>query len=311
MKILRMTIVGLIVTVLLPLIIFNPGVAAETFHTQRSFTPVRGGTVKLDLAFHQIEVIVDQTDKVSIDFNMEADGFGANAMIKRYRPVFRVENGVITVRSQSDQPPLFHWGRRSGKVQVRLPKGINLDLHTSSGDCIIRGDLGDAGVKCDLSSGKLDIDGAMNGLSADLSSGAMMFNAKRLVHSVDINCSSGDLWLTGPMALVKLEVSSGNADLQGLTGSLISKMSSGKLNAKWQSFAIGSQIDARSSSGTVRLSLPVDTILCGDIKTVSGQIHSDFPGVTHDPNSFSYEDQRVGVGIHVDVASGDVWVEKN
>lgn len=311
MRIFRMTVVGLIVTVVLPLMIFNPIVTTETYHTERSFPAVSGGTVQLDLAFHQIEVTVARTDKIRININMKAAGMNAKAALERYRPVFRYENGVISVHSRNNLPSFFAWAQLSGKVQVELPEGINLDLHTASGDCIIRGDLGTAGVKCNLSSGRLDIDGAMNDLSVHIASGSVTMKAQRPVHSVDLDCSSGKIGLSGPLAWVKLHVSSGSVDLDGLTGTLISQISSGDLNAKWQSVTTDSRIDARSSSGTVRLSLPAETILCGDIQSVSGQIHSDFPGVTHQQNHFSYEDQRIGVGIQVNVTSGDVWVGKN
>jgi hypothetical protein len=301
-------LIGMFVVMVMIFSIAFSALGATDYYTERSFLVSPGGTVKIDTSFQEIEVTVTSSAKVNIICELSASGWNAQSAIRQYKPVFQNENDMLQIRSKM---PGFHWTHISGKIQVQLPAGLNLDLHTASGNCSIYGDLGNIRARCDLSSGNLRVDGALQELSTHISSGDTAIKFTREPSLVTLDSSSGSIRLSGPAPLVKLHSSSGNVDLSGLTGSLTADLSSGNLTAKWDGLAAGERIEVHSSSGEIRFYLPENTKFKGDAGTNSGRVITDFPAVSYERGHLFFDGGDNSVKLQVEASSGDLRLLKN
>jgi DUF4097 and DUF4098 domain-containing protein YvlB len=285
--------------------------ATKTLDGTKSFPAKAGGTVVVDVSFHQVEVRVENRSTVEFRVELEMSGSQSRAerLIEEYTPEFTARGDEIKVRSTSTRRIGFSWGstRKHGRVFVSMPTDMNLTVDSSSGSCEINGDFGDSRVVADTSSGKVVVHGSMRELVADTSSGSVEVELTGPAETVRMDTSSGSVQLRGPAADVVADTSSGSVGLSGLTGDLAADTSSGGVSASWTSIPSGASVRADTSSGSVRLTFPRGTVLGGLVDTSSGGITSDFGGDRSDRGHHLELDGGPGaVKVHVDTSSGGV-----
>lgn len=306
--------------------------AAATAHFQKSFPAQGVSAVRVDVSFHDVEVVVKQTPNVEITVDLEARGSKSKAekLLAEYTPKFKVEDGRIQVRSVRKHGSWW-FGRRSirGKVTVAMPPGLNVDLDTSSGDCNVEGDLGKGSIMADTSSGDFKLSGAAQRISADTSSGDVSVTGRagkivadtssgdvelRLDQPADdisVDTSSGDVSLAGGAARFAADTSSGDVQASGLTGSAKADTSSGDVTLSWSEVRAGTEVKIGTTSGEVRLELPKDTLVEGRASTTSGTIRSDFGGRTEKRGHLLIlEAADAEASLTVATTSGDVTLRK-
>jgi len=287
------------------------GATTRTFDVTKSFPAQPGGTVVVDVSFHQVEVRVENrsTVEITVELEMSASESKAERLIEEYKPLFTTRGDEIRVRSASNARIGFSWGttRKQGRVTVSMPTGMNLEVDSSSGRCEVGGDFGDSRVVCDTSSGSVEVNGSMRELVADTSSGSVRVELTARAENVRIDTSSGSVHLKGPAARVNADTSSGSVTLSGLIGDMVADTSSGRVSASWDTIPSGAKVRADTSPGSVRLHFPRGTVLAGSVDTSSGGITSDFPGERSDRGHHLDLDGGPGaVKIHVDTSSGGV-----
>lgn len=344
-RLIRVFVVGAAVLAL-------PGIAgAATAHFQKSFPAQRISAVKVDVSFHDVHVVVRQTPGVDITVDLRSRDSQRRAakLFAEYKPSFTVKHGVITVKSLRKHR-VWSWGGGSieGKVTITMPPGIDLDLDTSSGDCEVRGDMGNATIKADTSSGDVTVSGSARRISADTSSGDVRLHlntpadevkadtssgdvfvngsAKKIsadtasgdvvvrldgtASEVDANTSSGDVTLTGGATRFVADTSSGDVSGSELTGNVEANTSSGNVTLAWLKVVPVSNVDIDSGSGDVRLVFPGKTALDGRLTTSSGDIRSGFPGMTRDHGRlFVLESNTAAATVRINTASGSVTLK--
>ncbi|NOZ79914.1 MAG: DUF4097 domain-containing protein [Acidobacteria bacterium] len=278
-----------------------PGIAgAAAAHFQKSF-PAQGiSAVKVNVSFHDVQVVVRQTPSVNITVDLTSRDSKKRAakLFAEYKPSFTVRDGIITVKSLRKHR-IWSWGGMSitGKVIVTVPPGIDLNLDTSSGDCEVQGNLGHATIKADTSSGDVTVSGSARRISADTSSGDVRLHLSTPSEEITADTSSGSVSVDGsarkisadtasgdvvlhldPTAgKVEVDTSSGDVTLTGGAARFSADTSSGDVLGT----GLTGNVEANTSSGNVTLAwlkvVPGSNV---DIDSGSGEVRLLFPGET-------------------------------
>ncbi len=307
--------VVLVVTALA--LLFVPAVASsasQAVHESHSFAVDGARRVMVDASFQDVVVTVRPGATVEVKVDMEFTGSRAERLAKEYAPRFKEVGGELRVISKRENGSWSFGGwsdRSSGTITVAMPPGLDVTIDVSSGDVHIDGDLGDAEVLCDTSSGNCEISGAMRSLSADTSSGEVRIRLTRETEEVVADTSSGNVVVEGPARTLKADTSSGDIQADGLLGDASFDTSSGDVEASWAVAPGAARVVADTSSGEVTFAFPAGTELDGLISTSSGDIRSDWNG---DRNRHGDELRLEGgagaVRLRVDTSSGDVTLRQ-
>lgn len=276
-------------------------------HQEHRFDARPGATLLIDVSFHEVEVTARPGAAVDVTVDITVSGSGASAqeLAKQLQPQFIDEGERLIVRSTRSKG----WSWRSlsaqGRVVVSMPPGLDLTIDSSSGGARVLGDLGDAVLRFDASSGSLNLVGAARELLCDASSGSIRVDASRPLEVFTAGASSGSVRLAGGAREVRIETSSGDITLEGLLGDAELEASSGSISAQWDAIAAGATVRADASSGGVSLRFPAGIVLAGDVDVSSGSIRSDFPG-TMTKNHLTLAGGAGAVRVEVGTSSGSV-----
>jgi hypothetical protein len=120
------------------MILVAPAALAKTLdsHTERTFRAIPGGTVSVDVSFHDVKVDVEPGDevKITVDIEVQASASKAQDLIDELEPRFNERDSTISVRSARKGGfsfSLFGSTRMEGQVVVRMPPGMNLSVDTA------------------------------------------------------------------------------------------------------------------------------------------------------------------------------------
>lgn len=283
----------------------------EIFQEHR-FEARPGASLLVDVSFHSVEVTVRPGTTVDVAVEIEVRGGGSSSKnaANDLQPQFIDEGGRLIVRSTRSGGWSWKSVSARGKVVVRMPPGMDLTIDSSSGGARITGDLGDAVVRFDASSGGLTVEGAMRELHCDLSSGSVRATLDRPADVFAADASSGSVRLSGGARNARVDTSSGGIALEGLLGDAHLEASSGSISAQWDTIPAGATVRAGASSGSVTLRFPAGTVLAGSVDVSSGGIRTDFPGsMTKD--HLTLNGGPGAVDIEVETSSGSVQLLKN
>lgn len=290
-------------------VVAGAGTAAAdiTIQQEHSFDARPGATLLVDVSFHSVEIIARPGTTVDVAVEVEVKGSGSSSKnaANDLQPQFVDDGDRLIVRSTRSGG----WSRKSvsakGKVVVRMPPGMNLNIESSSGEARIEGDLGDAVVRFDASSGSLTVDASMRELHTELSSGSVQARLGRPADVFTAAASSGSVRLSGGAGRARVDTSSGGITLEGLLGDAHLEASSGSISARWAALPAGATVRAGASSGSVTLRFPSGTVLAGSVDVSSGGIHSDFPG-SMSRKHVTLKGGADAVDIQVETSSGSV-----
>jgi len=283
--------------------------AESALHEEHTFSARPGQTLVIDVSIHRVEVTVEPGDTVHVVVDLSAGSSSRKTarMLDDLRPVFEDRGETLLVRSACKSGWGWFSGSIQGEVVVTMPPGLNLKISSSSGSTIIDGDLGDADVVCDASSGSVTVRGAMRELAIDTSSGSIRAEVSRPLDRFSADASSGSVQLDGGARTAVAETSSGSITLLGLLGDARMSASSGGITAAWDSIPADATISASASSGNVQIELPPGTELSGTASTSSGSMRTDFAG-TYDDDEIEFRGGPEAVKVRIDTSSGNVAV---
>ncbi len=292
---------------------FAGGAAADIeIYQEHRFEARPGASLLVDVSFHSVEVTVRPGTTVDVAVEIEVKGSGSRSKnaANDLQPQFIDEGGRLIVRSTRSGGWSWKSVSARGRVSIQMPPGMDLTIDSSSGGARVTGDLGDAVVRFDASSGGLTVEGAMRELHCEISSGSVRATLDRPVDVFTADASSGSVNLSGGAREARVETSSGRITLEGLLGDAHLEASSGSISSQWDAIPAGATVRAGASSGGVTLRLPAGTPLRGSVDVSSGSIHSDFPG-SMSKDHLKLDGGPGAVDIDVDTSSGSVKLLKN
>ncbi len=303
-RLLLVVVVGLALTA--PVLVFAD---SESIHREHSFEARPGATVLVDVSFHNVEVEARPGSTVDVVVDIEASGSTSKVKqaLDQLEPVFLDKGDTLVIRSVHKKISWTGSPRVRGQVTVGMPPGMNLTIDSSSGGCQVRGDFGDSRLAFDLSSGRVEVNGAAREIAADSSSGSTEIELTRPADRISVDASSGGVKIDGGAHDLRVDVSSGGVHASGLLGNAVVDSSSGRVDLAWSAIPANAKISVDSSSGGVTLQFPTGTTLDGTVDTSSGGISSDFPGQSTDRGrKFELEGGPGAASVRIDTSSGGV-----
>jgi DUF4097 and DUF4098 domain-containing protein YvlB len=291
------------------------GAAGETatFHGTKTLVPKPGGTLKVEGSFQDISVTLapGTSVEVTVDMKLSAWPQDSKEALKAYEPVYSEEGNALLIRCRPQHQLSVGFFNSSGTIAIRMPPGMNLDLHTGSGDLEVRGDLGSYDLVGDTGSGDVRVEGGLRALSAETGSGDVKAKLTAPATSAKIHTGSGDVNFSGGCARFEASAGSGNITADGLVGPGTLETGSGDIEALWSRLADGTAVKAESGSGRIHLGLPANANLSGDLDTGSGDIRSDYPGTSSQKGRhWSFSGGPGASRLSVETGSGDIHVVK-
>ncbi len=273
--------------------------------------------VKVDLRSLDVRVNVAPGNVITADISLEAQSSSRGAAqrwVERNTPEFSDSATTLEVRQPRTPGTVIIFGfmHNRGTLELTVPPACRLEIHTSSGDVTLGGDVTVSGpVRVDTSSGDVTVRGGAKELVIKTSSGDVVVNGGRLA-GFEADTSSGDITLSSGSDRTLVETSSGEVRLEKLTGGLSADSSSGDVRAVWEQLGAGQKVRVRTSSGDVRLRAPGSATLAGELTTTSGTINCDFPGSSERrEHRFTLTAPPPAVDFEVHTSSGDVSVRKS
>jgi DUF4097 and DUF4098 domain-containing protein YvlB len=295
------------------LLVAGSAAAEIEIHQKHRFDARPGATVVVEVSFHNVEVYAQPGDAVdvTVDITVKGSGSSAKNVANDLSPVFEEEGDKLIIRSTRKKGWNWKSASAKGKVTVQMPPGMNLTIDSSSGSAEIVGDLGDAVVRFNASSGSLTVDGAMRELHSNTSSGSMRASVTAPVESFTASASSGSVRFSGGARHAKASTSSGSINVSGLHGLGSFSASSGSIRAQWNAIAPQTKVRANASSGSVTLWFPQDTRVSGSVHVSSGGLHSDFPALIRGKKKLEFDGGPDAIDVDVSTSSGSVKLLAN
>ena len=292
--------------------------SAERWSESKSFPVPRDGSLEVEVAFFDVKIDVYDGDEITVDSRMDYRVSDEEEFLDRYAPRYEQTDDGVVIRSRSES----NWNKgwkfwKSNRVEnavmeIRVPKGIRIDVGTASGDVFFRGDAGDVMVSLDTASGDVEVTGAASRFSLDTASGDVTVDLSRPAERVNADTASGDITITGGVGEIQADTASGDIRVDGLTGAADLDTASGDVTASWTRIDGDVAVKISSASGEVRIALPRGTELDGYVDTASGDIDSDFPGhMNRDEDHMEFEGGGNAVRLVIDTASGDVEIRRS
>ncbi len=192
------------------------------------------------------------------------------------------------------------------RIVVRAPLGSLPDLTTTSGRISVRGDFPAARpLNLRTSSGRIQLRGGAHSVDIRSTSGDATLEVFRPLEQLFARTAAGRVELVGGARQVDVETASGAVRLADLSGPARVITTGGDITLDWVRLDDGHSVVVRSSSGTVRVTLPPDVRPRGRLTTTRGRIRSGFPGVVAGTGD-AVELAGDGPEIQVETASGDI-----
>jgi hypothetical protein len=154
---------------------------------------------------------------------------------------------------------IFGGGRRSLRIELRIPREADLNVRTGDGSVEISNSIG--AVDIHTGDGQIIVSGAKGNIR--LSTGDGQIQAKGLDGQLDASSGDGQIQIEGRLDSLNLKTNDGSIDARLATGSRIS--------TSWS---------VRTGDGNVILRLPENFQADLDAHTGDGRIKVDFPITT-------------------------------
>jgi RNA polymerase sigma factor (sigma-70 family) len=212
----------------------TPKLVVETFNGPITVTTVEKGAVNAKVV-KTVQAATEEAakeDLKNIDVQMKQDG--------------------DTVRIAAKSEGVHLQTNRGAAVELQVPAGSKLDLHTSNGAIKSTGPTGDATLR--TSNGKIEIKGGKGKLNLKTSNGPI--NAEGSTGSLELKTSNGAITVKSEKASVNAHTSNGAIHFSG-------------------SLADGKH-EFHSSNGSIGLTLPANSSFAVDAHTSHGKATTEF-----------------------------------
>jgi RNA polymerase sigma factor (sigma-70 family) len=219
----------------------------------KSFTTKK--TPKLVVETFNGAIEVTTADKGSVQAKVikkvqAATEEAAQEELKKVDVQMKQEDDTIQITAKSDPVQLMTQG--AAAVELRVPPGATLDLHTSNGKVTITGPTGDAKVR--TSNGKIEVKGGKGKISLKTSNGTI--TADGAAGELDLRTSNGRIEVKTTKASVTAHTSNGGIHFAGA------------LQDGEHAF--------HTSNGSISLELPSNASFRIDAHTTHGKATSQF-----------------------------------
>jgi len=199
---------------------------SATSNIQKELPFKAGATVWVIAEFQDVTITVKPISSVKVDVVQEATDFDAKSKLAEYLPTFvqlggnvfiyvnktkeRLEPAELENKRLPDcvigpaRPGIF------GRVSVEMPPGMNVSVITFSGRCNFKGDLGDAAVRFQTNTGRIEIEGAMQDLQTQTTYERVAVRLTRHIHSAEVGIDRGKVELDGSADSISVHSNSAN-----------------------------------------------------------------------------------------------------
>ncbi|MDF2505979.1 DUF4097 family beta strand repeat-containing protein [Clostridium sp.] len=212
---------------------------------------------KINVDFSSTDIIIQSTDEPNLRIIQKSTGKLRN---EEKFTISKENDNIIIKRSNSRVAfSIFNLGNLQERIEVYIPKNYtkNLDIQSSSGNIIFNSDINLNNISCIASSGNLRDESIIN------------------ANDVNLKASSGNISLEALMSKsYKVNTSSGNIDINSLSGSGDVSASSGNVKVNYKDISEYSNVSARS--GNVDLVIPEGLNFEFSGRCNSGDIKSSF-----------------------------------
>jgi DUF4097 and DUF4098 domain-containing protein YvlB len=280
--------------------------------------PLPNNRIELQLGSGDVEIVPGDDTEVTIETTQYGLWRGDPAVISQSA------TGVLVT---NEAKPRFGLciGRCGLSYRVTMPRGTDITAHMSSGDVDISGAVG--AVSITTSSGEVQARDIPNGIAVQTSSGDVRLD--RIGGKLDIQTSSGEVQLEdGQVVGAAVQTSSGDIELDGVAGALdlhstsgeitVREARDGRLNIQSSSGdvdytgSLASDVEhsVATSSGEVSLRLPAASGFILETSTSSGEVRSDFQlrGEQREGNTRTGAVGAGGPRLKIGTSSGDIAI---
>lgn len=234
------------------LVMSNRYSATETI--TKSFPAASMPKIYVETFNGEIDVMTGPSDKVQAKVSKKAGGATQEAAeddLENIEVSMTQEKDTIRiVARQLNQKPMSN---RGAAVELTVPEGTFLDLHTSNGKVGAAGLVGE--VLAESSNGGITVKGSRGKLNLTTSNGPIVVEGGK--DRLDLRTSNGGIDVKSDKCVISAKTSNGKI------------VYSGKLADDLSTFA--------SSNGSITLNLPSDAQFQVEADTSNGKIRTDFP----------------------------------
>lgn len=289
--------------------------AAQREHSvTENFAAPDGTRVVIDTASVDIRLRTADISEVEVASDLRISGVGeerAERYISSHMPSTEVTEGRITVTVSPGKSGFLGLGTLTARARLGFltPGHVIPDITTTSGSITIRGDLPNAQpLYLRTATGDMELIGAAAAVDIRTASGDARLELIRPVDRFFARTSSGNVDLSGGAREVHADTASGSVWMENLSGSTEVVTSTGKITLAWDRLDADHRVVVRTDSGRIRLTLPDNVAPRGSLRTIGGNIRSDFPGVVNDAGD-TVTLSGDGPELMVESASGDIVLE--
>ena len=289
--------------------------AAQREHSgTETFAAPDGTRVVIDAATVDLRLRTADVPEVEMATELRISGVGeerAERFIASHTPSTEVSEGRITVTITPGRSGFLGLGTLTARTRLGflLPSHVVPDITTTGGSISIRGDLPDARpLYLRTATGDIELVGAAAAVDIRSASGDSRLELIRPLEKFFARTSSGNLYLSGGAREVHADTASGSIWMDNLSGNAEVVTSTGKLTLAWDRLDPETRVIVRSDSGRIRLTIPEGASPRGSMRTIGGNLRSDFPGIVNEAGD-TITLAGDGPEILIESASGDVLLE--
>ena len=210
-----------------------------------------GGTLWVIAEFQEVTITAKPVETVKIKIVQEATDFAAKSKLADYLPTFvqmggndfiylnhikeRVEPEQLEKKTMPTFTANLNLPGILGRVSIEMPPGMNVSVITYSGKCVLRGDFGEAKVRFQTNTGRIDIKGAMQDLETQTSYGPVGVELTREIRSAEVNIDRGRVEFDGTAVAMAVQSQSANVTVtlaQKWSGEATIETSSGSIQLR-------------------------------------------------------------------------------
>jgi hypothetical protein len=266
--------------------IFTVAFSAVPAHADDwSKTYTINGRANLRVGTDDGDVSIVSSDQKQIDAHVTTEGYKiapGEVRIEEHQ-----EGDHVTLDVKLPHMNWTFWGgrHRSLRVEIRVPRELDLDVHTGDGNVSAAALAGR--IQIDTGDGKVDATGLKG--EVRMHSGDGHITASGLDGSLVVDTGDGHITVDGRFDTLDLKTGDGNIEARALNGS--------KVANNWR---------LHSGDGRINLSLPADFSADLDAHTGDGHITLDVPiSVSGSLSRSSIHGKLNGGGGSVSLTSGD------
>jgi len=286
--------------------------AAERSLNQTTRYPCADGKqVVVDVTGLDVEIRAADVAEIEITTELKISGVGAEKaerwIASRTPEIVDSDDRlqIVSKPGKSGFLGLGHFTSRS-RLQILTPTRAVPDITTTAGSVRVKGDFPLATpLRLRTATGTLEFTGAAHSMDIRSASGDARLEVLRPFERLFARTSSGDITLSGGARDVEVDTATGNIWLANLSGSATVETSTGKIMLRWDRLNAEHEVNVRSASGRVNLTVPESIQPSGSLSTTGGAIRCELPGQTSDQGD-SVTLEGSGPRIVAETASGEL-----